>query len=205
MNSRISSAVVPRSTAAKVVGMLGVVAAAGAVAGLGTFGGFSTSDAVDTEVRSGVLSIDLDAAAGMTTVPFSSGAMLPGDVEQVPFDLVNDGDVALSSVRFGSVARESSLLDSDLVHGLQMDVQSCSVPWTASGSTFSCAGALTDFYAGPIVMDTALTGAKSLNPGGVDHLVATVSFPADAGDRMRLQTSRLTFTFTAAQRDGAAR
>ncbi|MGY2076305.1 hypothetical protein, partial [Blastococcus sp. SYSU DS0828] len=105
MSSRTSSAVAHQSTTAKVVGTVAVLAAVGAVAGLGTLGGFSSSDSVDTEVQAGVVSIRLDAAAGGQSVPFSGGAMLPGDVVQVPFDLRNDGDVPLSSVGFRSVAR----------------------------------------------------------------------------------------------------
>ena len=85
----------------------------------------------------GVRSIGRDAAAGMTTVPITSGATLPGDVERVPFDLLNDGDVPLSSV--------------------------------------------------------------------VDHLPTTVSFPGTAGSDLACRAGRMVVTFTAAQRDGAAR
>lgn len=204
MTSRTGT-VPARGTAAKIVGSLAVVAAAGAVAGLGTFGGFSGSDSVDTGVGTGVLSIGLDAAAGTAGVPFTGGKMLPGDVERVPFDLVNDGDVPLSAVTFGSVARRSGPLDTDRVNGLQLRVQSCSQDWTAAGGGYTCAGDVTDFYAGPIVMREALPGAASLAPGGVDHLLTTVTFPATAGDELRRQSSALTFTFAATQRDGAAR
>ncbi|MGY1846770.1 MULTISPECIES: hypothetical protein [unclassified Blastococcus] len=86
-----------------------------------------------------------------------------------------------------------------------MSVQSCATPWTKAGGGWSCGGAVTDFYAGPIVMDEALAGAASLRPGGVDHLLTTVSFPSTAGDELRRQSSTFTFTFTATQRDGAAR
>ncbi|MCF6737347.1 hypothetical protein [Blastococcus sp. KM273129] len=206
MRSASSTTTVARQgVAAKVVGTVAVLAAAGAVAGLGTLGGFTASDSVDTEVRTGALSIRLDAAAGTTSVPFSGGAMMPGDVEQVAFDLRNDGDVPLASVGFASVARVSSLLDTDRVDGLQMDVESCSRPWTKAGASWTCGGTVTGFYAGPIVMDEALEGAASLRPGGVDHLLATVSFPSTAGDALRQQTSTFTFTFSAVQRDGAAR
>lgn len=200
-----TTTVAHRGVAAKVVGTVAVLAAAGAVAGLGTLGGFTTSDTVDTEVATGVLSIRLDAAAGTTSVPFSGGAMMPGDVEQVAFDLRNDGDVPLASVGLGSVARVSSLLDTDRVDGLQMDVESCSQPWAKVGAAWTCGGTVTGFYSGPIVMDGTLEGAASLRPGGVDHLLTTVSFPSSAGDELKRQSSTFTFTFSAVQRDGAAR
>ncbi|MCZ2858507.1 hypothetical protein [Blastococcus sp. VKM Ac-2987] len=206
MTSRTGTALARQGTAAKVVATLAVVAAAGAVAGLGTFGGFSASESVDTAVGTGVLSIGLDAAAaGTASVPFTGGRMLPGDVARVPFDLVNDGDVPLAAVTFSSVARRSSPLDTDRVNGLQLRVQSCSQDWSATAGGYTCAGDVTDSYAGPIVMREPLSGAAGLAPGGVDHLLATITFPTTAGDELRGRSSALTFTFTATQRDGAAR
>ncbi|MDK3257143.1 hypothetical protein [Blastococcus capsensis] len=104
MISRISTAVAERGTAAKLVGTLGVLAAAATVAGLGTYGDFTTTEPVDARVDAGGLSIELDVTAGGTTVPFSSASMLPGDAERVPLDLANDGEAPLSSVTFSSVA-----------------------------------------------------------------------------------------------------
>ncbi len=61
------------------------------------------------------------------------------------------------------------------------------------------------FYAGPVILDGSLEGAASVTPGGVDHLLATVEFPGNAGNEMEGQTSQLAFTFTAVQRGGTAR
>jgi hypothetical protein len=201
-----SSASPARRAGARTIGSIGVVAAAAAVAGLGTFGTFTDSTTpVHTQVDTGVLSIALAPAAEEATVPFVSGGWVPGDRYQQVVDLVNDGSVAMSSVSLAIRATDSSVLDSDPRHGLHLVLQSCSSPWDAVGSSYSCAGEVATFYTGPIVMAEALDGAASLAPGGVDHLLATVTLPDSAGNAFQNASSELEFAFTAVQRDGADR
>lgn len=203
IRSRASS----RGAVAKVLGTLGVIGAAAAVAGLGTFGSFTDSiTPVDTNVGTGVLSIALGPAANYATVPAVTGGLMPGDTTSTPFDLWNDGTVDWSAVTFTSWATRSSLLDTDTVNGLQLTIESCPVSWSVAGpGAYSCEGAVTEFYSGPILMNQALQGAASLRAGRVDHLLATLEFPGTAGNALQGQVSDLSFTFTATQRDGAAR
>jgi hypothetical protein len=196
-----------RVTAARIVATIGVLGATAAIASLGTFGSFSDSTTpVDTTVTTGVVSIDLsDAGAGM--VPFDGGLMLPGDSRALPVDLVNSGDSALSSVTLSSSATQSSVLDSDPVNGLQLQAESCSVAWTDTGAGYTCAGTEQPFYAGRMLVDDhVLTGAASLVPGGVDHLLLTASLPATASaDEYEGASSSLSFVFTGTQRGASAR
>ena len=204
MNATRTDRTAHRTTAAKVVGSLGVVAAAAAVAGLGVFGSFtdSTTPAL-VSVDNGVVSVALAAAGGGATVPLQFGSVLPGTSVTQAVDLVNDGTSALSSVSLATTATKSSLLDTDAAQGLQMSVQSCSVAWSA-GST--CSGdARTVLGSGPVVRSSALTAPLSLVAGATDHLAVTVTLPSAAGDAFRAQTSDLQMVFTAVQRDGAAR
>jgi hypothetical protein len=195
-----------RRAAAKVVASLGVVGATVAIAGMGSFGSFTDSTSpVGADVATGTISINLSPAAMYATVPVSAGGFLPGDTSATPFDLRNDGDVAWESVTFTSWATRSSLLDSDRVHGLQLTVESCPTAWSVAGSGYTCAGAVREFYSGPILVDDPLVGAASLEPGRVDHLLATIDFPTTAGDAHEDELSELAFRFTAVQRDGAAR
>jgi hypothetical protein len=194
-------------SAATIVGAIAAVGAAAAVAGLGTFGNFTDSTApVGTNVDTGVVSVDV-SEAGSGTVPFAGGLMLAGDARTHLIDLVNSGDTALSSVALTSWATQSSVLDSDTRHGLQMTVESCSVAWDASGSAPTCAGVERSFYAGPIIVaDKALAGAASLAAGATDHLLLTASLPQSAsGDAFEGATSSLNFMFTGTQRGGGAR
>ena len=193
-----------RSTAARVLGSLGVVATAAAVAGLGVFGSFidSTTPAV-ASVANGVVSIDLAAAGGGAALPLSFASMVPGSVRTQAVDLVNDGDTALSSVTMATVATTSSLLDADRVNGLQTTVRSCSVAWTAG---WACAGVeRTVLASGPVVRTAALSDPRSLTAGATDHLAVSVTFPAAGGNEFKQQSSQLQLVFTAVQRNGTAR
>jgi len=204
--STTTSTTTGRRSAGKVVGSIVVVGAAAAVAGLGTFGEFTDStSAVDAGVDTGVLSIDVSAAGTTAPVPVTTANMLPGDVGYFPMDLRNGGDVDLASVTLGSSAVVSSRLDSEPVHGLQMTIDTCEVAWVRSGASWTCAPGADQLYAGPVVTNTALPGALSLEAGATDHLLATVSFPTTGGNEMKDQSSSLEFLFTAAQRDGGAR
>ena len=193
-----------RGIVARVLGSLGVVAAAAAVAGLGVFGAFtdSTTPAV-ASVTNGVVSIDLAGTGGGAAVPLSFSSMVPGSVRTQGVDLVNDGDTALSSVTLATVATTSSLLDTDRTNGLQTTVRSCSVPWT---SDWACAGVeRTVLASGPVVRTAALTAPLSLAAGATDHLAVSVAFPAAGGNEFKQQSSQLQMVFTAVQRDGTAR
>ncbi|MFW3172305.1 hypothetical protein [Geodermatophilus sp. CPCC 206100] len=203
---RTTSSAPPAHRTRRVIGSIGVLAAAAAVAGLGTYGTFTDSTTpVDTEVDTGVVSIALSPAANQATVPFVSGGWVPGDDAQVVIDLVNDGDAPLSAVTLALRAPSSSVLDSDSTHGLQMVVESCSLPWEVSGAGYRCAADVESFYTGPVVMDRALSGARALAPGGVDHLRAAVTLPATAGNGFQDASSVLEFVFTGVQRDGTDR
>lgn len=196
------------SSARKVVGTLAVVGAAAAVAGLGSYATFTETTApVDTEVDTGVVSIELNAAGDTGSVPFAGGPMLAGDSRRHLVDLVNNGDTALGSVALTTTATESSVLDADPVNGLQLTVQGCTQAWSTSGEDYTCGGDSLTFYDGPIVAaDRALAGASSLTAGGVDHLLMTATLPSTAsGDEFGNATSSLTFVFTGTQRTGGAR
>lgn len=195
-------------TAARIVGTLGVLGAAAAVAGMGTFGSFTTTSApVDTQVQGGVLSIDLAQAGDGLTMPFGGGLFLAGDSRGWRVDLVNNGDTAMSSVSLTSRATSSSILDTDATHGLQLDVKSCSAAWTVNNGVYSCAGTQKNFYSGRIVTSgQALSGASSVTPGQVDHLLMTASLPQSAsGDMFEGVSSSLEFVFSGVQRSGSAR
>lgn len=194
--------------AVRIAGSVAVVGAAAAVAGLGIFGGFTGStEAVDAGADTGVLSVDVSFTDGSAPPPFAVPLpnMLPGDAISVPLDLRNGGDVDLGSLVLASYATESSKLDTEPVHGLQMELDSCATPWTGSWGSYSCADGSVPLYEGPIVNETALPAARSLAAGTTDHLLVTVAFPTTGGDAMQDQRSTFAFVFDAVQRDGAAR
>jgi hypothetical protein len=196
------------SSARKVVGSLAVIGAVAAVAGLGSYASFTDSTSpVDTEVDTGVVSIELNDAGATGSVPFAGGLMLAGDSRRHLVDLVNNGDTALGSITLTTAATRSSILDTDAVNGLQLTVESCTQPWTVAGDVYSCGGTTRGFYSGPLVANAAaMAGAASLTAGGVDHLLMTAALPSSAtGDVFENATSSLAFVFTGTQRGGTAR
>ncbi len=192
----------------QVLGSLGVVAAAAAVAGLGTFGTFTDSTTpLSTEVATGTVSIDVSQRGA--TVPVTTAGFVPGDSMTRAVDLVNDGTSPLGRVSLASTATAASVLTSDATQGLQLSVRSCSAAWTqggtASAPTYTCSGTTSTLYSGRAVMDAPLAGVASLQPGGVDHLVFSLTLPGTAGDSFQGKSATLGLTFTGVQRDGTAR
>ncbi len=195
-----------RATGAKLVATLGVLGGAVAVAGMGTFGTFTDSSTpVDTSVATGTVSIEIGPAAAQATVPLIPGGLLPGDTYRMPLNLVNNGDLDLAEVRVQTAALQSSVLNTDQVNGLQVQLRSCSQDWTVTGADYSCAGSVTDLYTGPIITNSPMPGAATLQAGGVDHLLAVVTLPQNAGNTFQNKTTALSLTFTAVQRAGQAR
>ena len=204
----ISNETTRRRSAVKIVGSIAAAGAAAAIAGLGTFASFTDSTApVDTEVDTGVLSIDISNVGSGAAVPFDGGLLVAGDSRTHLVDLVNDGTSPLSAVTLRSNVAQSSVLDSDPVNGLQLAVESCSVAWDESGVTPVCTGTERSYFTTPIVtLERPLNATPALAPGAVDHLMLTASLPASAtGDAYEGATSKLNFVFTGYQRSGSPR
>ena len=195
-------------TARKVVGSLAVIGAAAAVAGLGTYGNFTDSTTpMNTTLATGELSINLTQTGAV--VPATVTGMVPGDSMSRAVNLVNDGDIGMSAVNVVSTATGSSILTTDQTNGLQLSLRKCSVAWTQGGTptapTYTCSGTTSTVMSGPVVSNASLSNPASLNPGGVDYLVFTISLPAAAGNEFQGKTAGISLSFTGAQRSGTAR
>ncbi|MGY1641388.1 TasA family protein [Geodermatophilus sp. SYSU D00703] len=197
-----------RNTTRKVVGSLGVIGAAAAVAGLGTFGTFTDSTTpVTTEVASGT--VDINLAQPAAAIPATTANFLPGDSMSRAVTLSNNGSAPLSSVTLGVTSSTSTVLTTDTTNGLRLSLESCSVAWTEGGTvsapTYTCSGTKKAVALGPVVKNFPLSNVASLNPGGVDHLVFTISLPTSADNAFAGKDSTLSLTFTGVQRNGTAR
>lgn len=197
------------STTKKVVGSLAVAGTAAAVAGLGTFGTFSDSTApLNTSVNSGTVDINLAMPSGTFAIPVTTTGFVPGDSLTRAVDLTNSGDSALASVMLASTATAGSILTTDTTNGLQLVVKSCSVPYTQAGTataaTYTCSGTEKALMGGPAVNTASLAGINSLNPGGTDHLVFSVSLPSNADNTFQGKSATLSLVFSGTQRAGSA-
>jgi hypothetical protein len=134
---------------------------------------------------------------------------VPGDSLTRAVNLSNNGDSALASVTLASTATAGSILTTDLTNGLQLAVKSCSVPYTqggtASAATYTCSGTEKTLMTGPAVSTNALAGINSLNPGGTDYLVFSVSLPTSADNTFQGKSATLSLVFSGTQRTGTTR
>jgi hypothetical protein len=198
------------STTKKVVGSLAIAGTAAAVAGLGTFGTFTDSTApLNTSVSSGTVDINLAQPNGAFAVPVTTTGFVPGDSLTRAVNLSNNGDSALASVTLASTATAGSILTTDTTNGLQLTVKSCSVPYTqggtASAATYTCSGTEKTLANGPVVGTNILNGVNSLNPGGTDYLVFSVSLPGTADNSFQGKSATLSLVFSGTQRTGTSR
>ncbi len=198
------------TTARKVLGSLGVIGAAAAVAGLGTYGTFTDSTApLNASVASGTLSLDLNNTNSTASLPMTVAGFVPGDSVSRSVDLVNSGDVAFGGITMTSVATTSSILTTDQVNGLQLTVRSCPVNWTETVvngvATYSCSGTATQVVNGPAANIAGVNNVAAMNVKGADHLVVTLSLPANADNTFQGKSAALSVSFTGTQRTGASR
>lgn len=193
------------------VRLLGSVAAVGvtaSVAGLGTYGTFTSSTpSTSTPVTAGTVSIALGAVnTAANRLTLAATGLVPGDTVQRAFQLVNNGNQALSGITLTTTASPSSLLDTDVTNGLQLVLDRCSVPWTETGTSpafsYSCSGTTTSVLATrPVIgANLALTNLASTSPAVTDHLRATLTFPTAAPNTFQGLTSTVTYVFTGNQR-----
>ena len=199
-----------RAATRKVVGSLAIAGAAAAVAGLGTFGTFTSSTTpVATQVTTGSVAINLAQPYGSVSIPATTTGFVPGDSLTRAVTLNNSGTAGLSSITLGSTASTANLLSSDTVNGLQLAVKSCSVPYTQGGTaaapTYTCSGAENVLANGAAVTSLQLPGLASLNPGGSDNLVLSITLPTSAGNSFQGLSNTLNLTFTGVQRTGSSR
>jgi len=197
------------STTKKVVGSLALAGTAAAVAGLGTFGTFTDSTApLNTTVATGTVDINLAVPSGGVAIPVTTTGFVPGDSLTRAVDLSNNGTSALSGVTLVSSATAGSILTTDTTNGLQLAVKSCSVAWTqggtASAPTYTCSGTQSALVSSPAVSTSTLNGLASMNAGGVDHLIFSVSLPTSADNTFQGKSASLSLTFTGTQRTGQA-
>ena len=197
------------STTKKVVGSLALAGTAAAVAGLGTFGTFTDSTApLNTTVATGTVDINLAVPSGGVAIPVTTTGFVPGDSLTRAVDLSNNGTSALSGVTLVSSATAGSILTTDTTNGLQLAVKSCSVAWTqggtASAPTYTCSGTQATLVNSAAVSNSPLNGLASMNPGGVDHLIFSISLPTSADNTFQGKSASLSLTFTGTQRTGQA-
>ena len=199
------------STGGKVLASAVVLGAAATVAGLGTFGTFTSTTSASEQVASGTVAIELGAAGATNRLSVGASGLVPDDTVQRAVQLANTGTQDLAAIVLTTVASPSSKLDTDTLNGLQLSIQSCSVPWTEGGSapayTYSCTGGTTAtvLSARPVIgANMTLSNLSSVAASRTDYLLVTLKLPTNADNTFQGLSSTVGFTFAGTQRAGLA-
>ncbi|HEX8971537.1 TasA family protein [Oryzihumus sp.] len=199
------------STGGKVLASTVVLGAAATIAGLGTFGSFTSTTSANESASTGTVVIGLAADGTDNRLSVAATGLVPGDTVQRVVKLNNTGSQGLAGVTLTTAATTSSLLDTDVTNGLQLKIDSCSVPWTEAGTspayTYTCSGTTKAVLASRAVIGTtmALSNLSSLASGASDNLKVTLSFPGTADNTFQNKSSVIGFAFDALQRTATDR
>jgi len=200
------------STKAKLLASAALVAAAAGAAGLGTFGSFTSTTSASQAVTAGTVVIGVGTGGTANNrLSVAATGVVPGDTIQRTVQLNNTGNQNLASITLTTTASPSSLLDTDATTGLQLRIDSCSVPWTEAGTspalTYTCSGSTQTVLASHAVIGSAmaLSNLASLTSGASDNLKVTLSLPGGADNTFQNKSSVIGFTFDALQRTSTDR
>lgn len=192
---------------------LAAVLASTAVFSIGAAASFTTSVGANQDIGSGTVSLALGAPGAATNrLTVDASDIAPGDTIQRSVDLVNDGTIDLASATLTTTAPTSSRLDTDTTHGLQMVVDSCSVPWTettaaSGGYEYACSEVVSTLISSrPVIgSNLDLAGIDALTAGATSHLRVTLELPSSADDSFQDQSSTIAYSFAGIQRAGESR
>ncbi|MDQ4501255.1 TasA family protein [Sinomonas sp. ASV322] len=197
------------STSGKLLASAALVGAAASVAGLGTYGAFTSTTSASTTVSSGTVVVGLGATGTANNrLTVSASGIVPGDTIQRAVTLSNTGSQNLAGATLTTTATTSSKLDTDATNGLQMVIDSCSVPWTEAGTapayTYTCSGTTSSVLATHAVIGSNLnlSNLASDTAGHADNLRVTLTLPSTADNTFQGITSTVNFSFTGTQRSG---
>ncbi|MFP3462389.1 hypothetical protein R5O87_16230 [Arthrobacter globiformis] len=198
------------STTGKVIASLALVGTAAAVAGLGTYGAFTSTTNASTDVSSGTVAIALGSSGAANRLSVAATGLVPGDTVQRAVTLTNAaGNQALAGIKLTTTAPTSSKLDTDPVSGLQLTIDSCSVPWTEAGTapayTHTCSGgtASTVLASRAVIgTDLPLSNLTTVAANKTDNLRVTLTLPTGADNTFQAKSSTIDLAFTGTQRSG---
>ena len=194
-----------KSTSSKVLASAALLAAAAGVAGMGTYGGFTASTSASAAVDSATVNL---SGADTGTLNIQAAKVIPGDTVERTLKLVNGGTIDLTGITLTTSAAASSLLTSDTTNGLQLQVDSCPVAWTGSGTgPYTCVSSGTPAQGAVVLAKRAvigqnivLSGLTATTAGKTDYLRITLTLPSAASNDFQGLNSSVNFAFNGAVR-----
>ncbi|MGO4228882.1 TasA family protein [Arthrobacter sp. YAF34] len=194
-----------KSTSSKVLASAALLAAAAGVAGMGTYGGFTASTSASTTVDAARVVL---TGADAGTISVQAAKVIPGDTMERTLNLVNGSTIDLAGIALTTTASSTNLLTSDLSNGLQLQIDTCPVAWTGSGTgPYTCSAAGTPAQGTAVLakravigQNMALSGLTSTSVGKTDFLRVKMSLPTTANDDFQGLTNGVSFAFSAVTR-----
>ena len=191
-------------TRRKVLLSIAALGASTAVMVTGTYAAFTASASRGHQVTTGVPVLSLGATGTLANrLGVDAIGLTPGGVVLRAFDLSNTGTTNFTALTASTEITSTSLLDTDVLNGLQAQLETCAVPWTESGTSpnfsYSCStGRATVIASRPVAMNSIpLTGLASFTGGGTDHLLLTEKLPLTADNSFINKMTALTYVFNA--------
>jgi hypothetical protein len=126
-------------------------------------------------------------------------ALAPGDSREAIVDLHADANSPIHDVRVTVRVRDVSLLTSDRVRGLQVDIAECPDAWSnvvrEQRAVYSCdQPSITLLRARPILIEGAKMPDRA--QAGTRHLRIRIRLPAKADNRFQGLHAAMTYTFS---------
>jgi spore coat-associated protein N len=176
-----------------------LVGTTASVASFGAYGTFSATGVATASVTVGSVTLvwnDTATAQLDTTV----GPLNPNDSMQSVADLVNSGDIDLSTIQIAVVGTDTGPVSD----GLQLAIDSCSVPWTGAAPSFTCVGGTERSVSAdrPVTGLINLPASEALPAGGTHHLRFTYRLGSDAPTSMANTQGTVAVVATGIQRAG---
>jgi len=194
-----------KSTSSKVLASAALLAAAAGVAGMGTYGGFTASTSASAAVDSATVTL---TGADTGTLSIQATKVIPGDTMERTLKLFNGGTIDLAGITLTTSTASPSLLTTDAINGLQLQIDSCPVAWTGSGTgPYTCVSSGTPVQGAAVLTKRAvigqnfpLSGLTATSVSKTDFLRITMSLPATADNTFQGLTNSVNFAFNGAVR-----
>jgi hypothetical protein len=175
-----------------------LVAASITLASAGAFGIFTQQSVSSVAVGAGTVTLSWNQAR-LTQLATTIGPLDPGDSVQMVADLGNSGVTDLRAIQIAVTGTDTGTLSD----GLQLAIDSCSVPWVGSAGTMACTGVTTVVSVDrPVVGLINLPGSSALAAGGTDHLRFTYRLSEGAPTSMANSSGVVSLIATGIQRAG---
>lgn len=184
--------------------LIGSTAGLLATVGLATQG-FSSWNTVAPVTGGAVSAATLSLSTGsVNQLSQSISDLAPGDIASMVVDLQNSGTVPFSSISFEPVVAPSDTSPTPLItetSGLQISIDSCTVPWSTSTSTPSCSGTvsttLPQTALATLIESTSSTPLSGLNMTGSNYLEVNLVLPTSAPASDQDLSDAVNYEFTA--------